>query len=157
MTSEVEALRQIDAAFADARRPPDPEIAYSAGHDHDFELLYEYAHWHDVPDGVIERQDAALAFLGAAGFWHFLPAFRSDALRHPGSEGSAVESGVSALAPGGEDLCEFSVSTYADLHVAQRGAVRISLVALRERDDLGDLAFADALAYWRQLAGRGDA
>ena len=153
MTAADDALRQIEAAFADAPRPPDPDLAHSPGHDHDFELLYRYAHWRDVPDATLERQDAALAFLGAAGFHHFLPAYMSYALRHPGSAWFAVESAVNALAPGSGDLRAFSVSKYAELDAAQRGAVLTFLETMRERDDFGDPVLADALAYWRPLVG----
>jgi hypothetical protein len=97
-------------------------------------------------------QDAALAFLGAAGFRHFLPAYMSYALRNPRSEWSAVESAVSALAPGSGDLREFSISKYKDLGAAERGAILAFLEALEARDDFGDPILADALAHWRSLS-----
>jgi len=151
VTKVDEALRGIEAAFADTPRPPDPELAYSPGHDHDFELLYRYAHWREVPDTVIERQDAALAFLGAAGFRQFLPAYMSYALRNARSEWSAVESAVNALAPGSGDLRDFSISKYKDRSAAERQAVLVFLEAVQARDDFGDPVLADALAYWRAL------
>jgi len=146
------ALGLVEAAFADAPRPPDDELLHpNSRDDGDIAALYGIPHWREVPDEVVVREYAALAFLGPAGFRHFLPAYLAYALRNPETDAYTVESTIFALTPieGDARLREFMVSKYGLLDAAQRAAVVAFLEAMAESqgEPLHEV-IGKALAYW---------
>ena len=143
-------LAHIDEVFGLAPRPTDDQLLHtSSADDNDIKLLYGVAHWRDLSDAAIEREYAALFFLGPAGFRHFLPAYMSYALRHPRADQPVVGSTVFALRPATDDLREFSLSKFTLFDAAQRVAVLAFLEAMAAFDEYGDTTLAEALAYWR--------
>lgn len=147
MKSTAEVLRQIEEAFAEAPRPPDAELLHeSCRDDGDIAALYGIRQWREVPDDVVEREYAALAFLSPAGFRHFLPAYLSWALRHPDGGAAVVGSTIFALAPmdGDPRLREFMLSKLALFDDSQRAAVVAFLEAMAAFEDV-----TPALTHWR--------
>lgn len=152
MTEQV--LRQLDAAFADAPRPANEDLLHEQCFDDgDIAALYGIGHWRDVPDDIVEREYAALSFLSAAGFRHFIPAYMSWVLRHPKSPAAVVDSTLWALAPSRNppELVAFALSKFMLLDEAQRAAIAAFLEALKDLEDVDE-----ALEYWQsQLEQRG--
>jgi hypothetical protein len=149
------ALAQIEAAFADAPRPPNEDLLHEqCMDDNDIVQLYPVEHWRDMPDSLVESEYAALAFLSPDGFRHFIPVYMGFTLRHLESGAAAVDSTIWSLAPvfyEDETLKDFCVSKFATLSDDQRGAVMAFLEAVCE---LGDEYVAGqagkALAWWRE-------
>jgi hypothetical protein len=151
------ALAQIEAAFADAPRPPNDELLHEqCMDDNDIVELYPIEHWRDMPDERVETEYAALAFLSPDGFRHFIPAYMGFALRRLDSGAAAVDSTIWSLAPVFYDdrgLKDFVVSKLSTLTEDQRAAVIAFLEAVCE---LGDEYVAEhagnALGWWRERA-----
>ena len=146
-------LAQIDEAFADAPRPSNEDLLHErCMDDNDIARLYPVAHWHELPDDLVESEYAALSFLSPDGFRHFIPAYMGFTLRNLESGAAAVDSTIWSLAPvfyEDAGLQDFVVSKLASLTDGQRAAVVAFLEAVRE---LGDEYVADqatqALSYW---------
>ena len=122
--------------------------------DNDIVGLYSIEHWRDVPDAVVEREYAALSFLSPAGFRHFIPAYMRFVLGHLGGGAAAINSTIWSLSPdfyADDSLREFTVSKFAELDDAQRGAVVAFLEAVSKQGDEHERAEAEkALEYWRR-------
>jgi hypothetical protein len=134
-----ETVTTIEAAFADAPRPPDGELLHErCFDDNDIVALYGVPHWRDLDDATVEREYAALSFLSPAGFRHFIPAYLSFALRHLDTGAAAVDSTIWSLSPDRYDdpeLCAFARSKLELLDERQRAATVAFLEAVR---DLGE-------------------
>ncbi len=148
-------LATIDAAFADTPRPADEELLHERCFDHsDVRALYPVAHWHELPDEVVETEYAALSFLSPAGFRHYIPAYMGFALRRLGSGAAAVDSTIWSLAPDfydDPDLRDFVNSKLAALDADQAAAVVAFLMAVVELGDESERADATkALRHWRE-------
>ena len=151
------ALAQIEAAFADAPRPPNEGLLHElCMDDNDLIYLYEVERWRDMPDELVESEYAALAFLSPDGFRHFIPAYMSFALRRVDSGAAAVDSTIWSLAPvfyEDESLKDYAVSKFTTLTEDQRAAVMAFLEAVC---DVGDEYVAGsagkALTWWRERA-----
>jgi hypothetical protein len=105
-----------------------------------------------VPDDVLEHEYAALSFLSADGFRHFLPAYMRFTLGHLGSGAAAVDTTIWSLAPGmyaDEDLRAFARSKYATFDASQRAAVIAFLDAVKAGNARDGVEADRALAYWR--------
>ena len=149
-SNSAQLLELIDRAFGDAPRPEDAELLHPQSmDDHDIQRLYGIRHWRDVPEAILEQEYAALFFLSPAAFRHFLPAYMSYALRHPGTDQAVVGSTVFALRPATDDLREFALSKFTLFDAPQRAAVLAFLEAMAKLDDFGDETLAEALAHWR--------
>jgi len=149
-----QTLAEIDAAFADAPRPPDAELLHErCSDDNDVVALYGVAHWRDLGDAVVEREYAALSFLSPGGFRHFVPAYLSFALRRLDTGAAAVDSTIWSLSPDRYDdpgLREFARSKLEPLDGRQRAAAVAFLEAVRDLGDEYVAAEAElALAWWR--------
>lgn len=94
------------------------------------------AHRRDVPDDLVVNEYAALSFFSSAGLRHFLPAYLSWVLRHPGSGQAAYDSTVWALDPA------YARGRLDDLDPAQVAVVVDFLAAVEHPD--GDRA----LEFW---------
>ena len=150
MTNE-RALAEIDAAFASAPRPTNRELLHpQCADDNDIVALYAYPHWHDVPDDLVEREYAALSFLSAAAFRHFLPAYLRWVLRRPESGAAVVSSTVWSLDPTMYEapLDAFAASKFDELDEAQTRAIVKFLEAMPPDEDVDR-----ALAYWNARIG----
>ena len=146
-------LATIEAAFADAPRPPDGDLLHErCSDDNDIAALYGVAHWRELDDATVEREYAALSFLSPAGFRHFIPAYLIFALRHLDTGAAAVDSTIWSLAPDRYDepeLCAFARSKLELLDERQLAATVAFLETVR---DIGDeYVAAEAAAA---LAGR---
>ena len=139
-------LAQIAAAFADVPRPADGDLLHPDAHDDsDIQALIGVPRWQDLPDAAVEGEYSALAFLGPAGFRHFLPAYLSWVLRHPDGGAAVVSATIFALAPVADDpLRSFMLSKFSLLDEAQSAAVVAFLRAMAPYEDV-----SAALAYWR--------
>lgn len=145
MPSTENVLAQIEHVFDSAPRPDDEALLHAESHDDmDIVALYDYAHWRDIPDDVIEQEYAALFFLSPGGFRHFLPAYLSWVLRHPDSGAAVIESTLIALDPAYSPTETFSLSKYSLLNTAQREAVIAFLDAIAPHEDV-----SGPLAYWQ--------
>jgi hypothetical protein len=140
-----EVLSQIDKAFADAPRPADDALLHpDARDDSDIQALIGVEHWRSLPEDSVEYEYSALAFLGPAGFRHFLPAYMSWVLRHPDSGAAVVGSTIMALTPtADESLRAFMLSKYTLLDSAQRAAIVSFLRVMANFDDV-----SLALDHW---------
>jgi hypothetical protein len=148
-----QALATIEAAFADAPRPPDGELLHERCYDdNDIAALYGVAHWRELDDATVEREYAALSFLSPAGFRHFIPAYLRFALRHLDSGAAAVDSTIWSLSPDrfdDPDLRAFARSKLEPLDERQRGAAVAFLEAVRDLGDRYVAAEAElALGWW---------
>jgi hypothetical protein len=149
------ALAQIEAAFADAPRPPNDDLLHErCMDDNDIVHLYPVEHWREMPDELVETEYAALSFLSPEGFRHFIPAYMGFALRRLDSGAAAVDSTIWSLAPvfyEDPGLQDFVVSKLSSLTDGQGAAVIAFLEAVR---DLGDEYVAEqagmALSWWRK-------
>ena len=147
-------LAAIDAAFADAPRPPDAGLLHErCSDDNDIVALYGVAHWRELDDATIEREYAALSFLSPAGFRHFIPAYLRFALCHLDTGAAAVDSTIWSLSPYRYDdpgLQSFTESKLDPLDGRQRAAAIAFLDAVRELGDEHVAAEAElALRWWR--------
>ena len=147
-------LETIEAAFADAPRPPDGELLHErCSDDNDIVALYGVAHWRELDDATVEREYAALSFLSPAGFRHFIPAYLRFALRHLDTGAAAVDSTIWSLSPYRYDdpgLQAFTESKLEPLDDRQRAAAVAFLDAVREFGDEHVAAEAGlALRWWR--------
>jgi len=147
-------LATIEAAFADAPRPPDGELLHErCSDDNDIAALYGVAHWRELDDATIEREYAALSFLSPGGFRHFIPAYLRFALRHLDTGAAAVDSTIWSLSPPRYDdpgLQAFTESKLEPLDERQRAAAVAFLDAVRELGDDHVAAEAElALRWWR--------
>jgi hypothetical protein len=148
------ALAQIDAAFGDARRPPDDQLLHErCMDDNDIVRLYPVPHWREMPDDLVETEYAALSFLSPDGFRHFIPAYMGFTLRRLDSGAAAVDSTIWSLAPVFyEDAAiqDFTVSKFATLSEPQREAIVAFLEAVIEiGDDYVTEQAGKALSWWR--------
>jgi hypothetical protein len=149
-----QTLATIEAAFADAPRPPDGELLHErCFDDNDIAALYGVPHWRELDDATVEREYAALSFLSPAGFRHFIPAYLSFALRRLDSGAAAVDSTIWSLSPvvyADPELRAFTTSKLEPLDERQREAVVAFLEAAGELGDEHVAAeAAKALAWWR--------
>jgi hypothetical protein len=98
----------------------------------DLEGLYLVGHWSEMPDDLVISEYAALAFLSADGFRHFIPAYLIWVLRHPDASEAVVDSTIWAFMPDlhGAELAGFVRSKWAALNVEQRGAIESFLRAM---------------------------
>ncbi|HEY7401759.1 MAG TPA: DUF6714 family protein [Actinomycetota bacterium] len=153
MTTPAEGIAALERAFGSVPRPTNEELLHPrCADDSDLKGLYAFERWRDVPDAVIEREYAALAFLSAAGYRCFLPAYLRFALRHSHGGAAAVDSTVWSLLPEmyEGDLIEFARSKYELLTRAERDAIGVALEALAAD---GHPDAAKALASWRSSGG----
>jgi hypothetical protein len=132
VTSREEATAAIRAAFGDVPRPAvllHPQCA----DDTDLEVLAAKGHWSELTWDEVEGSYAALSFLSAEGFAHFVPAFLLGVLEHPDSDAAVVDSTVWAFLPSlySEDLRPFVRSHWAALDHRQRDAVTLFLAAMQ--------------------------
>lgn len=121
-----DVIDQIRAAFAADERPDDAALLHPDCHDDmDLEGLYEVGHWSEVPDALVVSEYAALAFLSAEGFRHFIPAYLIWVLRHPNAGEAVVDSTIWAFLPDlhGAGLAGFVRSKWAALNFEQRAAI----------------------------------
>jgi hypothetical protein len=138
-------LDEIAAAFADAPRPPDEELAHPDSPDFDEVAgLATFAHWRDLPDDVVEGEWEALSFLSPGGFRHYLPAYMSWVLRHPDSGAAVVDATIFALTPPlTGPLASYMRSKYSLFDDPQRAAVGTFLRVMASFEDV-----RAALDYW---------
>jgi len=149
MPSPAEAIDGLEAAFADVPRPADEALLHPrCVDDNDLVGLYPYEDWRDVPDGVIEREYAALSFLSAEGYRCFIPAYLRYTLRHPRSAAAVVDSTIWSFIPEmyEGDLVDFTRSKFERLTGDERNAIEVVLEALAP---FVELDAARALASWR--------
>jgi hypothetical protein len=142
-----EAIERIHVAFAADRRPPDKALLHSdCRDDMDLQRLYEIDHWSEVPDEVVVTEYAALAFLSAEGFRHFIPAYMTWILRHPDAGEAVVDATIWAFLPDlhGVVLAPFVRSKWEALDRQQRAAVTVFLQAMRDHHSDA----AAALSAW---------
>lgn len=99
----------------------------------DLQRLYEIGHWSEVPDELVVSEYAALAFLSAEGFRHFIPAYLTWVLGHPDAGEAVVDATIWAFLPElhGAALVPFVRSKWEALDDPQRGAVTAFLQAMR--------------------------
>lgn len=151
LTSPGDAIEALESAFAHVPRPPDDELLHPrCFDDNDIKGLYQFQDWRDVPDDVVEREYAALAFLSPAGYRCFVPAYLRFVLRHPTSASAVVDSTIWSLIPEmyEGDLVEFARSKHELLTSAERHAIELALEALAPEEDLDA---AKALDSWRRF------
>lgn len=121
-----DVIEQIRTAFAADARPDNGALLHSqCGDDMDLQALYEVGHWSEVPDDLVISEYAALAFLSAEGFRHFIPAYLIWVLRHPDAGEAVVDSTIWAFLPElhGAALAGFVRSKWAALDAEQRAAI----------------------------------
>jgi hypothetical protein len=140
-----DVLAAIQKAFADAPRPADDELLHPDSYDDsDIQALIGVPHWRDLSDDAVEGEYSALAFLGPAGFRHFLPAYMSWALRHPNSGAAVVGATIFALAPAVEEpMRSFMLSKFSLLDDRQHAVVASFLRVMANFEDV-----RAALDYW---------
>lgn len=99
----------------------------------DLQRLYDIAHWSEVPDEVVVTEYAALAFLSAEGFRHFIPAYMTWVLRHRDAGEAVVDATIWAFLPElhGAALVPFVRSKWDALNGSQRAAVTAFLQTMR--------------------------
>jgi hypothetical protein len=137
------ALAAIEAAFADVARPADDELLHPRClDDGDIQGLSGVARWQDLDDATIEREYAALSFLSAAGFRHFLPAYLRWVLTHEDHGEAVIGATLAALDPDryGDDLAAFQRSKYVSLTEEQRAAIAAFVRAMAGHDEIGGAA-----------------
>jgi hypothetical protein len=140
------AIAEIERVFADVPRPPNDELLHPRCFDDgDIRALYGIDRWQEVPEGIVEREYAALSFLSAAGFRHFVPAYLRWVLAHDDEGQAVIGSTLSALDPGrfGEELEDFQRSKYELLTEAERQAIGAFVRAMAGHDEIGN-----ATAEW---------
>jgi uncharacterized protein DUF6714 len=142
------AVARVEAAFAGVSRPTNADLLHpDCADDMDIEHLYAVTDWRALAGEEVIGGYAALAFLSAAGFRHFVPAYLLWVLADPESGEAVVDSTVWAfhaeMYP--ESLRPFVRSKWALLDPAQRDAVAVFLEAMTPHHaDAGA-----ALAAWR--------
>jgi hypothetical protein len=150
-----EVIEQIRAAFAADERPDNAALLHpECRDDMDLQGLYEVGHWSQVPDDLVISEYAALAFLSAEGFRHFIPAYLIWVLRHPDAGEAVVDSAIWAFRPDlhGAALAGFVRSKWAALDVEQQAAVTSFLRTMRDHHPDAE----GALAAWLGQAQPGD-
>jgi hypothetical protein len=128
-----EALELVEVAFRDAPRPTNSELLHPrSADDMDLVSLYDIENWRDMTDEDVIGAYAALSFLSAAGFRHFVPAFMSYSLRNPNSAEAVVSSTVWGFDPSlyDEKLAHYVRSKYELLEPDERHAVAAFLEAM---------------------------
>ena len=146
-----EVIREVELAFADAPRPANDDLLHPlCADDGDIQAFYPIPRWQDVPDEVLEREYAALSFLSAAGFRHFLPAYLRYVLRHDDEGQAVIGSTLAALDPGrfGDELERFQRSKYVELTEPERAAIAAFVGAMGDHDEIGD-----AVSVWVSGSG----
>lgn len=144
-----EVRELVERAFGDDVRPTDAALLHPACRDDmDLQVLYGFAHWHDVTDEAVVSEYAALAFLSAEGFRHFIPAYLDWVARHPDAPDAVVDATVWAFLPElhGAELAAFVRSKWQALDAEQRLAVTAFLQAMTDHHEDA----AAALAAWRR-------
>ena len=128
------AIAEIEAAFAiGAARPSNADLLHpECRDDMDLQRLYEVADRRDLTEADVISEYAALAFLSADGFRHFIPAYLIWVLRHPDAGEAVVDSTVWAFVPDlyDETLGPFVRSKWASLNDDQRHAIGAFLRAM---------------------------
>ena len=145
-----EVRELVERAFGDDVRPTDAALLHPACRDDmDLEVLYGFAHWHEVTDAAVVSEYAALAFLSAEGFRHFVPAYLDWVCRNPDAADAVVDSTVWAFLPElhGPGLEAFVRSKWEALDAAQRAAVTAFLQAMTAHHPDA----AAALDAWRGI------
>jgi hypothetical protein len=141
MTFFPRIAEQIEAAFTNVPRPPNRDLLDPSSYDDgDAQSLYTVEHWREAADADVQREWAALFFLSAAGFQHFLPAYMLWSLHHAESGAAVIETTVLSLTPA------YSLKKFAAFDDAQRAAVVSFLEAMAPVIEV-----EDALEYWYGL------
>jgi hypothetical protein len=133
-------LDEIERVFADVPRPPNDELLHpQCFDDGDIRELYPITRWQDVPDAVVEREYAALSFLSAAGFRHFLPAYLRFVLTQDDEGQAVIGSTFAALDPDRYDpeLAAFQRSKYVLFSEPQRRAIAAFVRAFADHEEIG--------------------
>ena len=140
-----EVIDQVRAAFANDERPDDAALLHpDCRDDMDLQALYEFDHWTRVPDHVVVSEYAALAFLSAEGFRHFVPAFLIWVSHHPDAGEAVVDSTIWAFLPDlhGAALTGFVRSKWDAFDLEQRAAVTAFLQAMLDHHPDAEKALA---------------
>lgn len=149
-------IREIEAAFAQVEHPGDQSLLHSQcmdDHDIDIEDFYGDIHWRDVPDDIIERNNASLRFFSPEAFRFYLPAFLTWVLRNfAATDSFTVDSTIYSLDPGDDDLGDFAKSKYSLLDHRQRTAVANLLNYLKANGQgmVDEDAVKKALLLWQE-------
>ena len=149
MVTREEVLAKIDLAFAAVERPHNDELHHPESFDDmDLEPLYGIESWRDMNDHDVIESYAAPAFLSAAGFRYFLPAYMRYCLNNPDSAEAVVSSTTWHLEPNlySERIAAYTRSQFELLDEAQRASIVSFLEAMME-SSYGDDAL-HALVEW---------
>ena len=136
-------IRLVERAFADVPRPSNDELLHPrCADDGDIQALYPIARWQDMPDEVVEREYAALSFLSADAFRHFLPTYLLFVLRHEDEGQAVIGSTLAALDPArySEDLEAFQRSKYVSLTAQERDAIAAFVRVMADHEEIGGAA-----------------
>jgi len=97
-----------------------------------------------VPDAIVEREYAALSFLSAAGFRHFLPAYLRFVLTQDDEGQAVIGSTFASLDPErfGSELAAFQRSKYTLLTEHERRAIGGFVRAFADHEEVGDAVVA---------------
>ncbi|HSL11916.1 MAG TPA: DUF6714 family protein [Actinomycetota bacterium] len=135
-----ELVDELGAVFADVPRPTNAELLHPrCSDDGDIQALYPFARWQDVPDAVVEREYAALAFLSAPGFRHFLPAYLRFVLTHDDEGQAVIGSTFAALDPDRYevDLAAFQRSKYVLFQDRERHVIGAFTRLFADHEEIG--------------------
>lgn len=145
----VEIIERIHLAFAADRRPSNAALLHPDYRDDmDLQRLSEIGHWSEVPEEVVVTEYAALAFLSAEGFRHFIPAYMTWVLRHRDAGEAVVDATIWAFLPELHPvaLAPFVRSKWTALNGRQRAAVTAFLEAMTDHHPDADAALSAWLA-----------
>ncbi len=148
-------IRAIEMAFAKNPCPADDGLLHpQCMDDGDIKDFYGRTTWLDVPDEIIDYNNASLCFFSPEAYRFYLPAYLIWALRiFDSSDSWTVDSTIYSLTPGEGDLRQFSLSKYALLDAAQRRAVLAFLEYLAEHGSgkVDQEAIQVAMNYWTSI------
>ncbi len=146
-------IGEIENAFADVQHPGDHRLLHAqCMDDGDIADFYGGIHWRDVPDEIVERNNASLCFFSPEGYQFYLPAFLTWVLRNFATSNSfTVDSTIYSLEPGSGKLADFARSKYSLLDRRQRAAVSDFLLYLKSHGQglVDEDAVARALRVWQ--------
>ena len=141
-----DVLEEVGRVFADVPRPANDELLHQQCFDDgDIRALYPFRRWQDVSDAIVEREYAALSFLSAPGFRHFLPAYLRFVLTNDDEGQGVIGSTFAALDPErfGPELAAFQRSKYVLLTEPERRAIGAFVRAFTDHEEIGG-----AVAAW---------
>ena len=136
-------VESVERVFATVPRPANAELLHpQCFDDGDIQALYAFDRWQDVPDAILEREYAALAFLSAAGFRHFLPAYLRFVLSHDDEGQAVIGSTLAALDPAryDDELEAFQRSKYVLLTDDERAAIAAFVRTMADHEEIGGAA-----------------